>query len=127
MFNGDIGYIYSISDNGETVVWFEDGRECTFQKTDLSSLQLAYAITVHKSQGSEFDVVIIPLVAGPPLILTRNLIYTAVTRAKTMVVLVGEKKLLARMIHNNRIIQRKTMLKSFLEEEQKIVSEMFDD
>ena len=127
VFNGDIGYIYSISDNGETVVWFEDGRECTFQKTDLSSLQLAYAITVHKSQGSEFDVVIIPLVAGPPLILTRNLIYTAVTRAKTMVVLVGEKKLLARMIRNNRIIQRKTMLKSFLEEEQKIVSEMFDD
>lgn len=127
VFNGDIGYVYSISDNGETVVWFEDGRECTFQKTDLSSLQLAYAITVHKSQGSEFDVVIIPLVAGPPLILTRNLIYTAVTRAKTMVVLVGEKKLLARMIHNNRIIQRKTMLKSFLEEEQKIVSEMFDD
>lgn len=127
VFNGDIGYIYSISDNGETTVWFEDGRECVFQKNDLASLQLAYAITVHKSQGSEFDVVIIPLVAGPPLILTRNLIYTAVTRAKNMVVLVGEKKLLARMIRNNRIVQRKTMLKSFLEEEEKIVSEMFDE
>lgn len=127
VFNGDIGYIYSISDNGEMVVWFEDGRECTFQKTDLASLQLAYAITVHKSQGSEFDVVIIPLVSAPPLILTRNLIYTAVTRAKNMVVLVGEKKVLARMIRNNRTIQRKTMLKSFLEEEQKIVAEMFDE
>ena len=127
VFNGDIGYIYSIEPNGETTVWFEDGRECVFQRTDLSSLQLAYAITVHKSQGSEFDVVIIPLIAGPPLILTRNLIYTAVTRAKSMVVLVGEKKLLARMIHNNKILQRKTMLLHFLKEEQQIVSAMFDE
>ena len=127
VFNGDIGYIYSISANGETVVWFEDGRECVFQKTDLNSLQLAYAITIHKSQGSEFDVVIIPLISGPPLILTRNLIYTAVTRAKNMVVLVGEKKLLARMIRNNKILQRKTMLLHFLKEEEQIVSKMFDE
>lgn len=102
VFNGDIGYIYSIDrQTGETTVWFEDGREAIYTRDVLfRTLSLAYAITIHKSQGSEFDVVIIPVIAGPPMILTRNLIYTAVTRAKSMVVLVGEKKYLSRMIRN---------------------------
>lgn len=115
VFNGDIGYIHKIHHgNGETEVWFEDGRECTYQRTDLGNLSLAYAITIHKSQGSEFDVVVIPIISGPSIILTRNLIYTAITRAKKMVVLVGGKKYLKRMISNTYTVSRQTMLKDFL-------------
>ena len=115
VFNGDIGYIHKIDrQTGETIVWFEDGRECIYPRTELYQLSLAYAITIHKSQGSEFDVVVIPIISGTGLILTRNLIYTAVTRAKKMVVLVGEKKNLMRMISNVYTVQRFTMLKDFL-------------
>ena len=115
VFNGDIGYITKIyPGTGETEVTFEDGRECIYQKTDLGELSLAYAITIHKSQGSEFDIVVIPVIAGPPLMLNRNLIYTAITRAKKMVVLVGSKKCLKRMIANSNTIERQTMLKDFL-------------
>lgn len=115
VFNGDIGYIQEIDRHtGETVVVFEDGRECVYPRTELSQLSLAYAITIHKSQGSEFDIVVIPIIAGTGLILTRNLIYTAVTRAKKMVVLVGEKKNLKRMISNVYTQTRFTMLKDFL-------------
>ena len=115
VFNGDIGYIHKINrQTGEIIVWFEDGRECMYPRTEVSQLSLAYAITIHKSQGSEFDVVIIPLIAGTGLILTRNLIYTAVTRAKKMVVLVGEKKNLKRMVSNVYTAKRFTMLSDFL-------------
>ena len=115
VFNGDIGYIHKINySSGETTIWFEDGRECVYTRTDLSELTLAYAITIHKSQGSEFDVVVIPIISGPSLILTRNLIYTAVTRAKNMVVLVGSRKNLRRMVANSYTVQRFTMLKEFL-------------
>lgn len=115
VFNGDIGYIHKIHPgSGETEVWFEDGRECTFARTDIGELSLAYAITIHKSQGSEFDHVVIPVISGPSIILNRNLIYTAITRAKKMVVLVGDKKNLRRMIANSHTIKRQTMLKDFL-------------
>ena len=115
VFNGDIGYIHKIDrQTGETIVWFEDGRECVYPRTEIYQLSLAYAITIHKSQGSEFDVVVIPIISGTGLILNRNLIYTAVTRAKQMVVLVGEKKNLKRMISNVYTVQRFTMLKDFL-------------
>jgi len=87
----------------------------------LSELSLAYAITIHKSQGSEFDVVVIPVISGPSLILTRNLIYTAVTRAKKMVVLVGTKQCIARMVHNNHTQVRFTMLRSFLDNMEAII------
>lgn len=117
VFNGDIGYIHKINvGSGETEVWFEDGRECIYPRTEISELSLAYAITIHKSQGSEFEVVVIPVIAGPSLILTRNLIYTAVTRAKKMVVLVGSRKNLKRMVGNSYTVQRFTMLKQFLKE-----------
>ena len=126
VFNGDIGYIYKIDRmTGETIVWFEDGRECVYPRTELSQLSLAYAVTIHKSQGSEFDVVVIPIISGTGLILTRNLIYTAVTRAKKMVVLVGEKKNLARMIKNVYTVQRYTMLKDFLITAQEKANEIF--
>ena len=117
VFNGDIGTIEEINrDSGEVVVFFEDGRRCVYLKTDLNQLTLAYAITVHKSQGCEFDAVVMPMIAGTPLILTKNLLYTAVTRAKTLVVLVGEKANMYRMIKNNHIEKRFSMLAHFLQD-----------
>lgn len=117
VFNGDIGYIQKIArGSGETTIIFEDGRKCTYPRNQIGELALAYAITIHKSQGSEFDVVIIPIISGPSLILTRNLIYTAVTRAKKIVVLVGCRKNLKRMVSNSYTVQRFTMLKQFLKE-----------
>ncbi|MDD2445987.1 MAG: ATP-dependent RecD-like DNA helicase, partial [Clostridia bacterium] len=127
VFNGDMGYIQSIDKNtGKTSVKFDDGKVCNYMRTELSQLLLAYAITIHKSQGSEFNVVIIPSISGPSIILNRNLIYTAVTRAKKMVVLVGEKMYLKRMISNKFIIKRYTMLKRFLLESDKKARELFE-
>lgn len=127
VFNGDIGYIHKINvGSGETEVWFEDGRECIYPRTELGELSLAYAITIHKSQGSEFDVVVIPVISGPSMILTRNLIYTAVTRAKKIVVLVGNKKNLRRMVSNSYTVQRFTMLKQFLHEATEKLKLLYD-
>lgn len=127
VYNGDIGYICDIDfQTGEMVVEFDDGRRCVYPRTDLSQLSLAYAITIHKSQGSEFDVVVIPVIAGASMILTRNLIYTAVTRAKKMVVLVGEKKNLRRMVSNNYTVQRFTLLKDLLISTDDKVNELYN-
>ena len=116
VFNGDIGVISDIDINtNEVIIEFEDGRIARYIKGDLSEITLSYAITIHKSQGSEFDVVIIPAISGPPMLLTRNLLYTAVTRAKKMVVIIGTKQCVARMVHNNYTKIRYTMLKHFLE------------
>jgi len=118
VFNGDIGYITRIEpETFETTITFDDGKICKYQKTDLYQITLAYAITIHKSQGSEFNCVVIPLVPGAPIIITRNLLYTAITRAKKAVVLVGNKQMLARMIYNNYTAKRYTLLKDFLIEE----------
>lgn len=115
VFNGDIGVIDHIEPNTfETTVLFEDGRYAKYNKKDLAELVLSYAITIHKSQGSEFDVVIIPVVAGAPMLLTKNLLYTAVTRAKRMVVLVGTKQNIFRMVKNKSTLTRNTLLKNFL-------------
>ncbi len=118
VFNGDIGYITRIEpETFEVTVTFDDGKVCKYPKTELHQITLAYAITIHKSQGSEFDCVVIPMVPGAPIILTRNLLYTAITRAKKAVVIVGSKQLLARMIHNNYTAKRYTLLKDFIKEE----------
>lgn len=118
VFNGDIGYITHINpQTHELTVRFDDGKICEYPKTELGQITLAYAITIHKSQGSEFDCVVIPMVPGAPIILTRNLLYTAITRAKKAVVIVGSKQLLARMIYNNYTAKRFTLLKDFLIEE----------
>lgn len=128
VFNGDIGYIELIDfQTNEMVVLFEDGRRCLYPRTEIGQLSLAYAITIHKSQGSEFDAVIIPAIAGPSMILTRNLIYTAVTRAKKMVVIVGEQKNLKRMVSNNYTVQRFTLLKELLITANKKATELFGD
>ncbi len=127
VFNGDIGYIHKINlGSGETEIWFEDGRQCIYPKSQLSELSLAYAITIHKSQGSEFDTVVIPIISGPSLILTRNLIYTAVTRAKKLVVLVGNTKNLRRMVSNSYTAQRFTMLKKFILESNEKLSLLYN-
>ncbi len=107
IFNGDIGFIEDIdNEDNEMKIKFDDGRETIYPFSQIDELRLAYATTIHKSQGSEFPVVIIPMCWGPPMLMTRNLIYTAVTRARQMVVLVGMEKFLDMMIKNNRITTR---------------------
>ena len=111
VFNGDIGVITRISnpDNAMTVDF--DGKRVVYTYDLLEELELAYAITVHKSQGSEYPVVIIPVYSCPPMLMTRNLVYTAVTRAKSMVIMVGRAEILSKMVENNREIKRFTTLK----------------
>ncbi len=111
VFNGDFGYITEI-DNEEKVirVLFDEEKEVEYDFTQLDELKLAYATTVHKSQGSEFPVIVMPIHWGPPMLLTRNLIYTAVTRARQLVVLVGEEKYMDMMIKNNKIATRYSSL-----------------
>ena len=112
IFNGDIGTIKSINDN--MIVDF-GGRIVEYMPSDLDELDHSYAITVHKSQGSEYPVVIIPVSASCPyMLLTRNLIYTAITRAEKMVLIVGDKETLFRMIENNTRAVRNTMLARLL-------------
>nr|WP_207755096.1 ATP-dependent RecD-like DNA helicase [Alkaliphilus hydrothermalis] len=107
VFNGDIGYIHAIDPNhNELTVCFDETRLVTYDFTHLDELELAYSVTVHKSQGSEFPVVVMPITWGPPMLLTRNLLYTAITRAKSLVVLVGTENYLTQMIKNDKIIQR---------------------
>ena len=111
LFNGDIGVIESIDLSEETLSIRFDDRYAEYSFTMLEELELAYAITVHKSQGSEYPVVIIPMYYCPPMLMARNLLYTAVTRAKSMVILVGRSDIPYKMIENNRQIMRFTTLK----------------
>ncbi|WP_069650374.1 ATP-dependent RecD-like DNA helicase [Caloranaerobacter ferrireducens] len=107
VFNGDFGYVYDIDEEeSEMTVLFDDNKKAIYSFSQLDELKLAYATTIHKSQGSEFPVVVMPICWGPPMLLTRNLLYTAITRAKELVVLVGNKKFLYMMINNNRITKR---------------------
>ena len=91
-------------------VQFDDEKEVVYSFSQLDELILAYATTVHKSQGSEFPVIIMPMVWGPPMLLTRNLFYTAITRAKQLVVLVGQEKYMEEMIENTKIDKRYSAL-----------------
>ena len=107
IYNGDIGSIEYINDNQEELlVLFDDDKEVMYSFNQLDELILAYATTVHKSQGSEFPVIIMPMVWGPPMLLNRNLFYTAITRAKQLVVLVGQERYMEEMIKNNKIYKR---------------------
>lgn len=126
VFNGDIGIVRRIDRGGGVLeVMFDDNRLATYTTADLSDLQLAYAITIHKSQGSEFPVVVVPLVNGPQQIINKNLLYTAITRAKRAVVLVGSKGVLAMMVHNNYVAKRTTNLCRFLTEENAVYQRYF--
>lgn len=107
VFNGDMGYIQHINPEAqELTVFFDDNRSVVYTYTQLDELELAYAITIHKSQGSEFPVVVMPVTWGPPMLLTRNLLYTAITRARSLVVLVGTENYLNLMVNNNKIVER---------------------
>jgi exodeoxyribonuclease V alpha subunit len=110
VFNGDTGTILKIDEESGLCVLFDDNRRVNYSFSQLDELELAYAVTVHKSQGSEYRVVIIPVFNGPPMLLTRNLLYTAVTRAKELAVLVGVPEIMHRMIDNNRVTARYTAL-----------------
>ena len=111
VFNGDIGYIVRLSrTDREMTVEFDDGRRAVYDDSMLDELELSYCISVHKSQGSEFDAVVLPLLNGPQMLLTRNLLYTAVTRAKRLVVIVGREACMRGMVDNNRILRRYTGL-----------------
>ena len=127
VFNGDMGTITKIDfQTGETTVYFDDDRISTYPRNEITDLQICYATTIHKSQGSEFDVVVMPIVAGAGSIITRNLLYTGVTRAKKLVVLVGSKKNIARMVYNNFIASRYSMLCEFIKKQSKMMDIMFN-
>lgn len=116
VFNGDLGTIISIDNEEQYIeVIFDNERMVRYDFSMLDELEHAYALTVHKSQGSEFPVLVMPITFGPPMLLTRNLLYTALTRAKSMVVMVGKEKYLAQMINNNHITKRHSGLKGRLE------------
>lgn len=116
VFNGDVGYITLIDTKGGIVnVRFED-KTVTYFAENIGELELAYAVTVHKSQGSEFECVVLPLFDVPSQLLYRNLLYTAVTRAKKLLVVVGSEAVYHKMAENNRKTLRYTMLKEFLNE-----------
>ena len=117
IFNGDMGYVKDIDVEGQTLTAIFDGDKVTdYDFMLLDELELGYAISIHKSQGSEFPAVIIPLAWGPPMLMTRNLLYTAVTRAKQIVVIVGHEKSISKMIENNHITRRFSGLRERLEE-----------
>ena len=116
IFNGELGRIDKINKEDKTIrVKFDDGKIATYESTDLDQLEHAYAITVHKSQGSEFDVVILVAAQSAPMLLTRNLIYTAMTRAKKLLIIIGSKSVVDYMIQNNTTKHRNTGLKFKLE------------
>ena len=89
---------------------FDEEKEAVYQSAQLENLELAYCLSVHKSQGSEFPVVVMPVAGGPPMLLTRNLFYTALTRARSLVVLVGREEVVRQMVENDHILHRYTAL-----------------
>lgn len=107
IFNGDVGFIHKVdTEFNELAVIYDDVKYVTYHFSQLDEMELAYAVTVHKSQGSEFPIVIMPVSWFPPMLATRNLLYTAVTRGKKAVVLVGSEGKLNGMVDNNRITER---------------------
>jgi len=110
LFNGDIGTVIRINSQESSMTVCFDDRIAEYSFDMLDELELAYAITVHKSQGSEYPVIIIPMYSCPPMLMTRNLLYTAVTRARTMVILVGRADIPTKMVKNNREVLRYTTL-----------------
>ena len=111
VFNGELGRIVDIdTSDGAIQVKFDDEKEVWYEYSDLEQLEHAYAITVHKSQGSEFDVVIMPISQSSPMLLTRNLLYTAITRAKKLIIIIGSDKVIQFMIQNVDSKKRNTGL-----------------
>ena len=124
VYNGDIGIITKIDTNEESLeVQFDDGKIVKYKKEDIKDLDLSYAITVHKSQGSEFKCVIMPMMQVAPMLLTRNLFYTGVTRAKDLVILLGDKRYVKKMVDNNRANVRNSNLTYWINEMELILAD----
>jgi exodeoxyribonuclease V alpha subunit len=116
VFNGDIGILEQVNPRESTLSVRYDDRVAVYSGQEAQDLELAYAVTVHKSQGSEFDAVILPLFNNIPMLCYRNLLYTAVTRAKSLLIIVGSSRTVANMVENNRKTKRYTGLCYFLTE-----------
>ena len=122
VFNGDLGIIKQINPHTERItVVFDENREVEYAFSNLDELELAYAITIHKSQGSEYPAVIIPLLTGPRILCNRNLLYTAVTRAQRCVVIIGRSQMVNQMIHNETEQKRYTGLKGCLTDDSQLL------
>jgi exodeoxyribonuclease V alpha subunit len=141
VFNGDIGRVADVrvdassdatpgadenlnADEGTVTVVYDETRYVNYRFTELGELEHAFAITIHKSQGSEFPAVIIPIYAAAPMLSTRNILYTAVTRARKLAVLVGSERRLRAMIDNDSGRGRQSGLRSFLAESSRIASDL---
>ena len=110
VYNGDIGFIQAIDLVDQTLTVGFDGRPVTFEWSETDELALAYVISVHKAQGSEFPAVVLPVVTQHYTMLQRNLLYTAVTRARSLCVLSGSRRAIGMAVRNNRVAQRHTAL-----------------
>jgi exodeoxyribonuclease V alpha subunit len=110
VYNGDMGLITALDSEMQKVTVTIDGRAVVYDFLELDELVHAYAISIHKSQGSEFPAVVIPILTTHYMMLQRNLLYTAVTRAKRLVVLVGQPKAIALAVRNNKVAERFTGL-----------------
>ena len=111
-----MGFVTSVdTEEHSLTVLFDEEREVVYQSAQLENLDLAYCLSVHKSQGSEFPAVVMPVVGGPPMLLTRNLFYTALTRARSLVVLVGREEVIRQMVENDHILGRYTALSERLQ------------
>ncbi|GAA0078884.1 ATP-dependent RecD-like DNA helicase [Clostridium sp. CTA-5] len=125
VFNGDLGFIQSIDEERKCLtIIFDDERKVIYDFTFLDELDLAYATTIHKSQGSEFKVILIPVFMGTPFLMNRNLLYTGITRAKELVVVVGIKKALMYMVNNTNSMERYSSLKYRIKD---IVNKTFEE
>ena len=127
VFNGDMGVVESVEKQLNTLTVRYDDRLVEYTFNQLEELELAYCLTIHKSQGSEFEGVIIPVVQGPKMLLTRNLFYTALTRAKRLVVLVGREDIIYEMVMNDHIEKRFTALTQRIREAQEKVEEDMEE
>lgn len=119
IFNGDIGFISEIDEENQEITVNFDSRPIKYEFTDIDELTLAYACSIHKSQGSEFPAVVIPITTNHYIMLQRNLLYTGITRSKKLVVIVGTKKALAIAVKNNRPVNRYTLLEHRLRNSRK--------
>lgn len=117
-FNGDLGTLYRLDNLNRVMhILFDDGRLAMYDFTQAEELDLAYCISIHKSQGSEFPTVLLPLAGGPPMLLNRNLLYTAVTRAKKLVYCIGRRDTVSRMVNTVQSRRRFTALSWRLQEQ----------
>lgn len=107
--NGDIGYITNIF-NDEYIIEFDSGIELTFTKVEMEYMQLAYSITIHKSQGCEYPYVLMPIIDEHSIMLYRNLLYTGITRAKMTIELVGSLEMVKKAVDTVKVVERNTML-----------------